>query len=233
VALLDHWSDPETRQIYVVMELAEGGDLPHHVAALQSGGGWSTTVAVRLMVGMARGLEYAHEVGIWHRDIKPDNVLVTGDGRAMLGDFGLARDTLTATAAATMSKGVGSPLWMAPEVLQSKPYTATADVWSLGIVCYQLLVGDMGIKGWPFLDHTSEDIVNWLGLGMAVVNRSPDWSRLPDDTPPSLRVLLSCMLSKDPALRPTAQRVCGVLSVIADEMGGVGLKAPVVEVRAA
>jgi len=219
VSLLDHWTDPATKQLCLVMEYAAGGDLTTHVAALKTAGKWSITSALRLLHGIARGLEYAHEQGIWHRDIKPDNVLVSSDGRAMLGDFGLARDTtLEASSGWSMSKGVGTPLWMALEVLRNKPYTATADVWSVGLIGFQLLVGEFSLRSWPFSDPSGDPITDILALGMCLMTRTPDWSRLPADTPAAVKVLLAAMLHKDPPARPSARRVTGILSVVVDDL---------------
>ncbi len=84
------------------------------------------------------GLAAIHEAGIVHRDVKPDNMLRMGDGRLALSDFGLATD-LPADAGVTVM--VGTPHYMAPEVRGGEPATARSDVWSLGVVLYEIFFG--------------------------------------------------------------------------------------------
>jgi len=198
------------------MEYAAGGDLPHHVAALQRDGKWSLSAALQLAAGAAKGLEYAHSLHIWHRDIKPDNVLVAGDGRAMLGDWGQARERMGSS---VVSKGMGSPLWMAPEVLSGAEYDSSADIWSLGITVYQVLRA-----AFP-RDNDSNDAAAATspfahGGGVAsllrnVLTRDPDLSLLPADTPPDLRAVLGEMLAKEAGARPDAAEVAARLALAA------------------
>jgi len=209
IHMLDHWVDPSTSKLNVVLEFAAGGTLSHHVSELVTAGRWSVATALLLMADMARGLEYAHGMGVWHRDIKPDNVLVTSDGRAVISDFGLARD-MSSGLDLTVSKGVGSPLWMAIEVISKQRYTAAADVWSLGVVYFQLLVHDFGFGGWPFWDASAadSDLVTFV---KSLETKEPNMARLPPTIPVDVKHLLGRMLSKDPSRRPSATVVCAVV----------------------
>jgi hypothetical protein len=177
------------------------------------------------MRDIARGLEYAHERSIVHRDMKPANVLVSSTGTAQLADFGLARNSLTSLVA-TSSAGAGSPLWMAPEVLGDPPAAphTSQDVWSTGVLFYQLACGNCSEGCWPFgmasLPGTGKsDLHDMIRRGS--MNRS----RLPADAPPGLVELLDRMLAKDPAARPKATHVAAQLAILVDG-GSWGLYRP-------
>jgi hypothetical protein len=121
---------------FLTMELAIGGTLRDLVKK----GGPLRPLAERLADASAviSGLAAIHEAGIVHRDVKPDNMLRMGDGRLALSDFGLATD-LPADAGVTVM--VGTPHYMAPEVRGGEPATARSDVWSLGVVLYEIFFG--------------------------------------------------------------------------------------------
>lgn len=84
-------------------------------------------------------LHYLHSHRILHRDMKPQNILLTADGTVKLCDFGFARSLSAHTLVATSVKG--TPLYMAPELVQERPYNHTVDLWSLGVILYELFVG--------------------------------------------------------------------------------------------
>ena len=88
---------------------------------------------------LVAALHYLHSKRILHRDIKPQNILLNAEGRAKLCDFGFARNLGVNTFVLTSIKG--TPLYMAPELIEEKPYDHTADLWSLGCILYELLVG--------------------------------------------------------------------------------------------
>lgn len=83
---------------------------------------------------LVRALHYIHSNRITHRDLKPQNILMTSEGNIKLCDFGFARYMSYKTEVLTSLKG--TPLYMAPEVVQEQPYTHTADLWSLGVILY-------------------------------------------------------------------------------------------------
>jgi serine/threonine protein kinase/sugar lactone lactonase YvrE len=210
VQLQDWWQDADGH-LHIVMEYAEGGDLPQYVARQSAAGTWSTATALRLMLDVAEGLKFAHAAGIAHRDIKPDNVLVTRAGRAMLGDWGLAREHSNTGSIA--SKGIGSPLWMAPELLDmpDKYDAFAADVWSLGILWYQLLRADFPSDTRDDNGSTSPFFVDGIPVLRSVREGSPHLERLPADVPPEIVLLLRDALMKDPGARPKATKVVGRL----------------------
>jgi len=99
--------------------------------------------AARLLIPVAEALEYAHEHGIVHRDVKPSNILLTEKGQPMLTDFGIAKileSEETAELTGT-GMGVGTPEYMAPEQTSSKSVDQRADIYSLGIVLYEMVTG--------------------------------------------------------------------------------------------
>src|SRR5207245_8147281 len=120
----------------LVLEYSEGPTLADLMAA-----GLDDSRIPNLLAQIAAGLDYAHARGVIHRDIKPGNVLMTDDGRAVLADFGLA--WLLEGAHLTLTGGViGTPEYMSPEQAAGEPIDHRADVYALGVVLYEMLVGE-------------------------------------------------------------------------------------------
>ena len=93
---------------------------------------------------MLAGLEWLHAQGVCHRDIKGANLLITKDGQVKLADFGVAGrvDASAKPAAEQAGAPVGTPYWMAPEIIQMEPFTTASDIWSLGCTVLELLTGE-------------------------------------------------------------------------------------------
>ena len=134
---------------------------------------------------LIRALHYIHSNRITHRDLKPQNVLMTSEGNIKLCDFGFARHMSYKTEVLTSLKG--TPLYMAPEVVQEQPYTHTADLWSLGVILYELATGSP-----PF------SAANLLTL---VEHISKDPVRYPEVIQGDFKNLLKGLLNKDPNQR--------------------------------
>ena len=187
---------------YLVCELIDGGTLRDWVKA--SPRSWQDVV--ELVIGLADGLATAHEAGILHRDVKPENVLITKSGYAKLADFGLAKlhESLSlVTNAPTESRTrpgviVGTVAYMSPEQATGQPVDARSDVFSFTVVLYELLAGRR-----PFRGSTDLDVLH------AIAHQSAD--RLPEAIPLALRDLIERALQKDPA-----QRVQTMREVVAD-----------------
>jgi predicted ATPase len=162
------------------------------------------------LVGQAaRALAAAHAAGVVHRDIKPANLMVRHDGIVKVLDFGLAH-RLPAGARGGASEGpptdpgtrVGTLLYMSPEQARADPVDTTSDVFSLGIVLYELVTGQH-----PFLAESE------VGVLHAITAHAPvPASRLNPEVPAPLETLIQQMLAKDPRLRPTAAEVDAALT---------------------
>lgn len=128
-----------TTMIYIVMELVEGGELFDHIV---DAGCYDEPRARQVMRQILEALRHLHSLGIIHRDIKPENILCSdshGIG-VKIADFGLSNTFGVGT---TLKSQCGTPVYMAPEMLQRHAYTTSVDVWSAGIVMYIILSGSM------------------------------------------------------------------------------------------
>ncbi len=140
-----------------------------------------------LLDQIAAGLDYAHARGVIHRDIKPGNVLMTEDGRAVLADFGLA--WLLEGAHLTLTGGViGTPEYMSPEQAAGNPIDHRCDVYALGVVLYEMLVGDR-----PFVAETPIGV-----LLMHLQDEAPSLLEARPDLPVPVAEVLEKALVKDP-----------------------------------
>jgi Tol biopolymer transport system component len=188
---------------FLIMELVPGETLAERI---KREGAVPIEEALKISIQIAEALEAAHEKGIIHRDLKPANVKVTPEGKVKVLDFGLAKafagdvadsnpsQSPTLSAVATM-QGVllGTAAYMSPEQARGKAVDKRTDIWAFGCVLYELLTGKQAFHG--------EDITDILA---AVVRAEPEWNRLPDNTPLSIRTLLRRCLQKDKTLRMQA-----------------------------
>ena len=135
IKLHDVFADGPER-LALVMEYADGGDLGQRLErAAADGRPMAAAEVEHVFVQVALALQHCHRHLVVHRDLKPANVLLTQQGIVRLGDFGIAREMLPSAAAVPLQ---GTPLYMAPEVLRGQPAGKAADVWSLGVVLYQM-----------------------------------------------------------------------------------------------
>ncbi len=129
--------------IYFVMKLLRGQSLS---TRLTQRGRLPAAEVQRMLIETASALGHAHKRGIVHRDVKPDNIMLDEDGRCVMTDFGIARSAADSKlTAAGMS--IGTPRYMSPEQARSKPLDGRSDIYSLGIVGYECLVGDTPFHG--------------------------------------------------------------------------------------
>jgi len=186
-------------QAYLVMEYVDGSNL----AEILRRGRLAPAATADLGTSVADALAYVHERGIVHRDVKPANILVTPDGEAHLGDFGIARliDVSTLTLDGTT---LGTAAYMAPEQLENHQVGPSADIWSLGLVLLECITGEQVYRGTP---------------GEMMAQRLAGPVPIPADLPVPWKVLLSGMLHDRPD-----QRLGGV--EVADLLDTAALAAP-------
>jgi len=198
-----HDMGEEKGQPYIVLPLMPGGDVESLIDKAPE-----RSLPIERAVGIAkavcRGLEYAHAKGIVHRDIKPGNVWLSGDGTVKVGDFGLA---LAVDLSRLTNEGmmVGTYYYMPPEQAMGGEITAKADLYSLGAMLYEMVTGRP-----PF---TGDDVVAVIGQHINTPPVSPNWHR--PDLPPALAALIMRLLEKDPQKRPaSATEVLEMLEAI-------------------
>jgi serine/threonine protein kinase len=179
----------ETEPPAIVMELVEGYPLDRFAAQL------NFEQKARLLREVARGLAVAHEHGLVHRDLKPDNVLVGPDMRPRILDFGLA---LSLEEAGNYERGFeGTPLYASPEQVRSKPLTTASDVFSLGSLMFKVLAGRPAFAG-----KTVNEVLE------AIATTAPPFLReVAVGVPEDLQAICLACLAWNPADRPSASEV--------------------------
>jgi tRNA A-37 threonylcarbamoyl transferase component Bud32 len=126
---------------YMVMEFISGETLKSRMQALEMQGQWvALDDAARIVLAVGSALKYAHERGMVHRDVKPANVMITLEGQVILTDFGIAKIVSTSNLTASGAM-VGTPSYMAPEQGMGQPGDERSDIYSLGVMLYQLVLG--------------------------------------------------------------------------------------------
>jgi tRNA A-37 threonylcarbamoyl transferase component Bud32 len=128
---------------YIVMDYAPGGTLKE----LMMRGPMDPERAASIVAQVADALDYAHRQGLVHRDVKPTNILFTLDGRPQLTDFGIAKALYETTQLTRTGTSIGTPDYMAPEQIQGQPVDGRTDLYSLGIVLYEMLSGQVPFRG--------------------------------------------------------------------------------------
>ena len=130
---------------YIVMEYVSGCTLKEYIQ--HHGAQVTVQEAVKITVAIAEGLEHAHMMGIVHCDVKPHNILITDSGRVKVTDFGIARAINSATTMMYTNSVMGSAHYISPEQASGKSINVSTDIYSLGVVLYELLTGEVPFRG--------------------------------------------------------------------------------------
>jgi serine/threonine protein kinase len=181
-----HEINEEEPESFIVMEFIDGQSLREKIAGKPLDQGQALDIAIQA----ASGLNEAHKKGIVHRDIKPGNIMVMAAGQVKIMDFGLAKvlgESLLTKEAVTM----GTAAYMSPEQVRGETLDHRTDIWSLGVVLYEMLTGQLPFKG----DYEQS-------LMYAIVNKDPDpVSRIQAGIPKELENVIHTALAKNPAAR--------------------------------
>jgi serine/threonine protein kinase/Tfp pilus assembly protein PilF len=198
-----HAIEETDEHLFIVMEYVEGRSLREVV----KGGALDTDAAVDFARQILEALATAHENDIVHRDIKSDNIKVTGKGVVKVLDFGLARSAAAADVT-RFGSSAGTPAYMAPEQVHGEKADHRSDLFSFGVVFYEMLTGKRPFKG----EHES-------AVTYSIVNEDPDpLSKLQPDIPSGLQRIIDKLLAKD-----REQRYQSAPQVLTD-LGSVGAR---------
>ncbi|MBI5931786.1 MAG: protein kinase [Chloroflexi bacterium] len=218
VPLYDYWREPDGA--YLVMRWLRGGSLQSSLRQ----GPWNIENAARLLDQMAAALTVAHRNSVIHRDIKPGNILLDQEGNAYLTDFGIAKN-LESGSNNEEEKGavVGSPAYMSPEQIRSEDITPQTDIYSLGVVMYEVLTGEQ-----PYGPNLTSSELIFKHLGEPL----PELRKFRSDMPAGLDLVIEQATAKRPD-----ERFADVISFakefrkavnLTTTFGGLGMSSDVV-----
>ena len=194
VPLYDFWRDPEGA--YLVMRYLRGGSLHDRI---QSQGALAPDVAYGLFAQVAQGLHTAHRNQVVHRDIKPGNIMLDEDGNAYLADFGIAKNQAIEQSTTDADSIVGSPEYLAPEQARGETVTAQTDIYSLGVVLYEMLTGEHPFVGSQRIGYLTKHLSDPL----------PEIETLDEGVNDSINAIVQRATNKEPA-----QRFASVLDMV-------------------
>jgi len=208
VTLFDFGSDGGEH--YIAMEMLEGVSLLERLDRGQV----PLLEALRIAADVAKGLRAAHEAGVLHRDLKPANVFLCEDGTVKVLDFGIAKllddedewEPLTG-----VNRVLGTPVYMSPEAATRKPLGPTTDLYALGLLLFEMIVGEPPFKTGDPLETLRAQVTRPAPR----LRQAAPWAPVPAE----LDLLVAALLEKDPAERPRdAGAVAGRLEAIATEL---------------
>ena len=187
VTIFDVAEDPDTLNPYIVMEYVSGRSLEEVLCT--ENGTLPLDTALQVTQELAEALDYAHAQGIVHRDVKPSNIIVAEDGHPKIADFGIAK--LNVPDLPHTGRTLGTPAYMSPEQLRGDPVDGRSDLFSLGVILYQLLT-----RHRPFQGNSTRTI------SFKVLNRDPvPATALNAELCPELGHVIARAIAKDPSQR--------------------------------
>lgn len=180
ISVLDYGFDPDTNQPYYTMEMIES---PKTI--IEACNEKPLQQKIELLIQVVQALIYLHRRGIIHRDLKPDNILVSPKGSVKVLDFGLAMRRDREVHPSDEQRVVGTLAYVAPEILRQNAFSEQSDLYSFGMIVYEILNGKH-----PFMGKTYNEMIH------ITLNQMPSFDHL--DIPETLRDVLMRLLSKDP-----------------------------------
>ncbi len=213
----------ERELTYIASELLEGETLRERLRS----GSLPVRKALDFALQLAQGLAAAHDKGIVHRDLKPENIFITADGRVKILDFGLAKltrseesssaDHATMSAATEAGKVLGTVGYMSPEQVRGKPVDARSDLFSFGVILYEMLSGQRAFHG-----DSSADV-----LSAILREEPPELSATNRNIPPALQRIVRHCLEKNPQERfQSARDLAFQLGDVSSPSSASGISAP-------
>jgi predicted Ser/Thr protein kinase len=208
VTVIDRGEDGGNQ--FIVFEYVDGENLKQFVGR---SGRLPLRRAVEIAISVAEGLAFAHANGLVHRDVKPQNVLVDEEGEIKVTDFGIARSLDVDHGVTQTGTVMGTSNYISPEQASGQPVTPATDVYSLGIVLWELLTGDVPFPGETF-----------VAVALRHINDPPpDLLELRPDAPPRLRAVVERALAKEPERRfPSMEAFAAELRAVLKELDGAG-----------
>jgi tRNA A-37 threonylcarbamoyl transferase component Bud32 len=204
---------------YMALEYVEGRNLKEY---LTKKGPPNLLLAISFMRQVAAALQRAAELGIIHRDIKPENILLTRKGEVKVADFGLSRVLGDGPPVNLTQSGItmGTPLYMAPEQVESKPVDARTDIYSFGVTCYHMMAGEPPFTG-----------SNAFEVALAHVRTEPEPLQVVrPDLPEAFCAVVHKMMAKDPADRyQTCRELLRDLAKVRESLSGTPTAVPLEE----
>jgi serine/threonine protein kinase len=202
--------EQEGDKLFIAMELVEGESL----ATVLARGALQPVEAVRIVKHVAEALAEAHDKGVVHRDVKPDNVII-GKRVVKVLDFGIAKQLISSTASPTLTQAgliVGTPFYMSPEQALGRPVDARSDLFSLGVVLYEALAGKRPFEG----ESVTETMMN------IIMQEATELSAIAPKVPAALVEIVGRALQKKP------ERRYGSAGEMVDALARVDFKQPAV-----
>eukprot|EP00112_Aurelia_sp_Birch-Aquarium-sp1_P000955 Seg1093.1 transcript_id=Seg1093.1/GoldUCD/mRNA.D3Y31 product="Serine/threonine-protein kinase Nek1" protein_id=Seg1093.1/GoldUCD/D3Y31 len=181
-------------RLCIVMEYADDGDLFTKIRK-QDGKKFPTEQILDWFVQLTIAVKYMHDEKILHRDLKSQNIFLTTTGILKVGDFGISR--ILGCTSDHAQTAVGTPYYLSPEICLRKPYNQKSDIWSLGVILYE-----MSMLGYPFVGKNLSELIGNILSG--------NYSPVTKDVTPLINDLILVLLQVEPANRPSAKQILSI-----------------------
>ena len=182
---VDQWKD----RPYIAMQYVDGGNLNEFMQR-----GYTASDGLRIVIEVAKALDCASDLDLSHRDLKPENILIASDGRSKVADWGLAKALDGAQDLTNAGVVLGTPEYMSPEQIMSQALSLQSDIYSLGVILYEVMAGSL-----PFESDSVTDLLQ------AHIHKEPDsLSSKAPYIPEELSILAKEMLAKSAQDRPSS-----------------------------